>query len=77
MRAAALVGVTSWSAWQLASVPVGTGGVDRTEPGRGQSREDARMGVDRLGDAFAAGQPCSPSLSMSMTVTLKVALAGV
>ena len=74
VRAAAGVLVAAGSAGQdgFAAHPPG---VDRAERGRGEGREHARVGRDRLGDALATGQPGADELAGVALVHLRAGRA--
>jgi len=77
MGAAALAGVTTGTAREFASVPVGVRGVDRAEAAGGKGGEHARVGGDGGGDAFAPGQPGADDLPGVVLVHLGTGRAGV
>ena len=58
----AVVRLPPWSAAGDPATVGGDAGVDRAEGGGGEGGEHARVGGDRLGDAFAACQPGSDEL---------------
>ena len=74
---AALAGVAAGAAGELASAPVGAGGVHRPEAGGGEGGEDARVRGDGLRDALAAGQPGADDLPGVVLVDAGAGGAGV